>query len=53
MTEQKFTTTSGREVIMKVSDQGEPESITIDGVTLSELDVIEINQFVEDNDDDN
>lgn len=49
---ESFTTSSGKEVTVNISDAGEPESVTIDGVTLSENEVIEINEWIEDYDSD-
>ena len=58
MSTESFNTSSGKEVTVNISDAGEPESVTIEGVTLSENEIIEINEWIEDygnsdDDDDN
>lgn len=53
--EANFTTTSGRNVVVNISEDDEPESVVIDGVTLSENELLEIAEYVQDypdNDDD-
>lgn len=46
--EENFTTSSGRSVVVNVSEEGEPESVVIDSVTLSENELLEIAEYVQD-----
>lgn len=53
--EESFKTSSGREVTVNISDDGEPENVVIDGVVISENELLEIAEYVQEypeNDDD-
>lgn len=52
MTTESFSTTSGKEVTVNISDAGEPESVVFEGVTISENELMEISEWIEDYDDD-
>lgn len=48
--QENFTTSSGKEVVVNISDEGEPESVVIEGVTISENELLEIAEYVQDYD---
>jgi hypothetical protein len=48
MAAENFTTSSGKEVTVNISEEGEPESVVIDGVTVSENELLEIAEYVQD-----
>jgi hypothetical protein len=51
-TTESFSTSSGKDVTVNISDAGEPESVVIDGVTISENEILEISEWIEEYDND-